>query len=184
MIIPDEDFRKWPAYRCAEIIYDGTVKFCERFLRRHLRLCDQMIHAARSGKQNIGEGSALSGTSKKAEIELINVARASLLELLLDYEDFLRQRDLKDWDKEHPTKRALRRLAYNSDKTYNTYRKYIEEGSAELAANALICLIHQTRYLLEELLLKLEQRFLTEGGFTERMYRMRVKARKSGRTLE
>jgi four helix bundle protein len=96
LILPHEGFRDWPAYRCAEIVYDATVKFCERFLARQFRLRDQMVHAARSGKQNIGEGSAMAGVSRKAELELISVANSSLLELLLDYEDFLRQRTLQD----------------------------------------------------------------------------------------
>lgn len=178
VILPHEGFRNWRAYHCAEIVYDATVKFCERFVRRDLRLRDQMVHAARSGKQNIVEGSTIAGVSRKGEIKLIMVASASLRELLGDYEDYLRQRDLQDWGAEHPVKQELRRIAYRTDKTYKAYRKYVEEGSAELATNTIICLIHQTRYLLDELLQKLEDDFLKYGGFTERLRRLRVEARK------
>jgi four helix bundle suffix protein len=178
LILPHGGFRKWPAYRCAEVVYDATVKFCERFIK-DFRLRDQMVHAARSGKQNIAEGSAMSCVSRKSELELIAVARASQQELLLDYEDFLRQRGMQDWDRAHPTKSALRRIAYSRDKSYNAYKNYVEEGSAELAANTIICLIHQTMFLLAKLMRKLEERFLIEGGFTERMHRMRSEARRA-----
>ena len=158
-------------------MYDATVKFCERFVKRDLRLRDQMVHAARSGKQNIGEGSAMGRVSRKSELWLIGVASASLLELLLDYEDYLRQRGLEDWGREHPAKKQVRRIAHTKDKSYSAYRKYVEDGSEELAANTIICLIHQTRYLLDELLQNVEQRFIEEGGITERLYRLRTEER-------
>lgn len=136
-----------------------------------------MVQAARSGRQNIAEGSQASATSKKTELKLVGVARASLEELLLDYEDFLRQRQLNLWAKNHPVAQQVRRLVYEKNRTYLTYRTYIEEGSAEVAANAMICLIHQTNYLLDQQLRYLERSFLREGGFTERLYRERKKRR-------
>ena len=132
---------------------------------------DQMVQAARSGRQNIAEGCQASGTSKKTEIKLVNVARASLEELLLDYEDYLRQHGLKMWSKEDPNARNIRALAYRSDKSYTTYRSYLE--SPETAANTIICLIHQANYLLDRQLKALEQDFLKNGGFTERLYGLR-----------
>ena len=132
-----------------------------------------MVQAARSGRQNIAEGSQASGTSKKTELKLVGVARASLEELLLDYEDFLRQRGLLLWNKNHPTAQVVRRLAYEKNRSYMTYRPYIEEALPDVAANTIICLIHQTNYLLDQQLRQLERAFLEEGGFTERLYRER-----------
>ena len=137
-----------------------------------------MVQAARSGRQNIAEGSQASGTSRKFELKLVAVARASLEELLLDYEDFLRQRGLALWGKNHPTALVVRRLAYEKNRTYLTYRSYIEDSPPEVAANTLVCLIHQTNYLLDQQLRQLEQAFLKEGGFTERLYHARVRSRK------
>ena len=127
-----------------------------------------MVQAARSGRQNIAEGS-----QKKTELKLVGVGRASLEELLLDYEDFLRQRALPLWGKSHPTAQMVRRLAYEKNRSYMTYRSYIENAAPEIAANTIICLIHQTNYLLDQQLRQLERAFLEEGGFTERLYRER-----------
>lgn len=171
-------YRELKSYQNAEIVYDATVKFCDKFIDRRSRTHDQMVQASRSGKQNIAEGSMASGTSKKFELKLVGVARASLEELLLDYQDFLRQRGLPLWDKGHPKARDIRALAYSENRSYMTYRTYIEESDAETAANTLICLIHQTNYLLDLLLRQLEQQFLKEGGFTEKLYRARSQARK------
>ena len=132
-----------------------------------------MVQAARSGRQNIAEGSQASGTSKKTKLKLVGVARASLEELLLDYEDFLRQRALPLSGKSHPTAQMVRRLAYEKNRSYMTYRSYIENAAPEIAANTIICLIHQTNYLLDQQLRQLERAFLEEGGFTERLYRER-----------
>jgi four helix bundle suffix protein len=134
-----------------------------------------MVQAARSGRQNIAEGSQASGTSKKTELKLIGVARASLEELLLDYEDFLRQHGLQLWGKNHPMAAIIRRLAYQQDRSYMTYMTYIEQSSSETSANTIICLIHQTNYLLDQQLRQLEQAFMRDGGFTERLYRERKK---------
>jgi four helix bundle suffix protein len=106
------------------------------------------------------------------------VARASLEELLLDYQDFLRQRQLPVWGKDHPQSQAVRKLAYEKNRSYSTYRTYVEDSPPEVAANTLICLIHQANYLLDQQLRQLEQQFLKEGGFTEKLYRARQNARK------
>jgi four helix bundle suffix protein len=137
-----------------------------------------MVQAARSGKQNIAEGSTASGTSKKFELKLVGVARASLEELLLDYQDFLRQRYLPLWGKNHPQAQKIRKLAYASNRSYITYKAYIEGTPPEVAANALICLIHQTNFLLDQQLRQLEKQFLEQGGFTEKLYHTRLKARR------
>lgn len=113
-------YRELKSYQNAEIVYDATVRFCDRFVDRRSRTHDQMVQAARSGKQNIAEGSMASGTSKKTELKLIGVARASLEELLLDYQDFLRQRGLAMWKKDHPRVQAVRKLAYASNRSYET----------------------------------------------------------------
>ena len=134
-----------------------------------------MVQAARSGRQNIAEGSQASGTSKKFELKLVGVARASLEELLLDFEDFLRQRGLPLWGKGHPTAQVVRRLAYQSNRTYQTYSSFIEKAAPEIAANTVICLIHQANYLLDQQLRQLEEAFLQDGGFTERLYHARKK---------
>ncbi len=179
LIPPHGGYRELKSYQNAEIVYDGTVKFCDRFVDRRSRTHDQMVQAARSGKQNIAEGSMASGTSKKTELKLVGVARASFEELLLDFEDFLRQRKLSLWGKDHPTAQAVRKLVYQKNRSYTTYRAYIEEAPPEVAANTLICLINQTNYLLDQQLRQLEQQFLEEGGFTEKLYRARSQARKS-----
>ena len=129
------------------------------------------------GKQNILEGSQASGTSKEAELKLINVARASLEELLEDYRDFLRVRSLALWDKNSREARFVRRLGSHSNRSYESYRTYIETRPPEVVANILICLIHQTNYLLDQQLRQLEKAFLKEGGLRERMTRARLSAR-------
>jgi four helix bundle suffix protein len=160
------------------LVYDATVKFCDRFVDRKSRTHDQMVQAARSGNKNIAEGSQVSGTSKKMELKLIGVARASLEELLGDYKDFLRHRDLAEWGKDHRMTAVVRRLAYAKNRSYMTYKTYIENAPPEVAANTALCLIHQTNYLLDQLKRHLEQAFLEEGGFTERLYRIRSARRK------
>ncbi|MBW2478692.1 MAG: four helix bundle protein [Deltaproteobacteria bacterium] len=171
-------FHSLKSYQMAEIVFDATVAFCDRWISRRSRTHDQMVQAARSGRQNIAEGSVASGTSKKIELKLVGIARASLEELLLDYQDFLRQRDLPLWEKDHPEAQKVRKLAYASDRSYRTYKTYIESSAAEVAANALICLIHQSNYLLDRQLRQLEKRFLDQGGFTEKLYKARQHARK------
>jgi four helix bundle suffix protein len=179
LIPPHGGYRNLKSYQTAEIAYDATVVFCDRFIDRRSRTHDQMVQAARSGKQNIAEGSMASGTSKKTELKLIGVARASLEELLLDYQDFLRQKGLLLWEKNHPISQEIRKLAWAKNRSYRTYKTYIEELPPETAANTLICLIHQANYLLDQQLRQLEKQFLEEGGFTERLYRTRIQARKT-----
>src|SRR5271154_3893485 len=123
------------SYQKAEVVYDLTYRFCHRFLVRGDRTIDQMVQAARSGKQNIAEGSKASGTSKETEIKLTNVARASLEELLVDYRDFLRVRDLRLWDKDSKEAKFVRQLGCGSQVTYETYREFCETRPADVVAN-------------------------------------------------
>src|SRR5271165_2709853 len=125
-IPPHGNYSQLQSYREAEVVYDLTYRFCQRFLSQKDRTVDQMVQAARSGKQNIVEGSMASGTSKESEIKLTNVARASLEELLTDYRDFLRQRRLAEWPKDHPYTRRLRQLNRTPNATYDTFRNGIE----------------------------------------------------------
>jgi restriction system protein len=184
LIPPHGGYRKLRSFQSAQIVYDATVVFCDRFVDKRSRTHDQMVQAARSGVQNIAEGSMASATSKKTELKLTNVARASLEELLLDYEDFLRQRGLRIWDKDSPEALAVRRkhqsdMSDMSDRSDTSDPYSIRAATAETAANTLICLINQASYLLGRQLQKLEQDFLTEGGFTERLYQKRQAARTS-----
>src|SRR5258705_6282172 len=159
-------YRELKLFQQAGLVYDATVKFCDRFIDMRSRPHDEMVQAARSGRKNIAEGSQASGTSKTFELKLVGVARASLEELLLDYEDFLRQRGMVLWNKDNSTARTIRQLAYEKNKTYLTYRTYIEDSSAEISANTIICLIHQANYLLDRQLRQLEAALLQEGSFT------------------
>ena len=168
-------YRELKSFQQAELVYDATVKFCDKFIDRRSRTHDQMVQAARSGRQNIAEGSQASGTSKKTELKLVGVARASLEELLLDYEDFLRHRGLALWEKNHSTAQLVRASPTKKIGPDMTYRTYIEASPPEVAANTIICLIHQTNYLLDQQLRQLAKTFLDEGGFTERLYRERKK---------
>ena len=183
LIPPHGGYRELQSYQMAEIVFDGTVVFCDRFIDRRSRTHDQMVQAARSGKQNIAEGSMASGTSKKTELKLIGVARASLEELLLDFQDYLRQHKLPLWPKDHAKAKEIRALAYRSDRSFLTYKTYFEEKEPEVAANAAICLIHQTNYLLDQQLRALEKEFLKEGGFTEKLYRARSQMRSGKRKI-
>lgn len=171
LIPPHGGYRKLRSYQTAELVYDSTVAFCDRFIDRRSRTHDQMVQAARSGVQNIAEGSMASATSKKTELKLTGVARASLEELLLDYQAFLRQRDLRLWAKDSPEALAVRK------KLSSDVSDLSDMSDPEIAANTLICLINQASYLLGKQLQKLEQQFLTEGGFTERLYKTRSQMR-------
>jgi four helix bundle suffix protein len=177
LIPPHGGYRELQSYQMAEIVFDGTAVFCDRFIDRRSRTHDQMVQAARSGKQNIAEGSMASGTSKKTELKLIGVARASLEELLLDFQDYLRQQRLPLWGKDDAKAKEIRALAYKSNRSYKTYKAYLEDSPPEIAANTMICLIHQTNYLLDQQLRALEKEFLKEGGFTEKLYRVRSQMR-------
>jgi four helix bundle suffix protein len=172
-IPPHGNYRELLSYRKAEIVYDLTYRFCHRFLAKSDRTIDQMIQAARSGKQNIVEGSKASGTSKETEIKLIGVARASLDELLNDYCDLLRVRDLPIWEKEGREARFVRRISSDPDVTYERYREFCETRSIDVVANIAICLIHQTNYLIDQQVRRLERDFVKQGGLRERMIRAR-----------
>jgi four helix bundle suffix protein len=137
-------------------------------------MVDQMVQAARSNKQNIVEGSS-EPVSKKSEIKLLGVARASFQELLEDYEDFLRQRGLRQWDKDSASAKEIRALAYRTDRSYETYKPYL--SNAESAANTAICMINQASYLLDRQIRVLEEKFVKEGGWTEKMFKRRVEYR-------
>jgi len=181
LIPPHGSYRKLRSYQTAELVYDATVVFCDRFIDRRSRTHDQMVQAARSGVQNIAEGSMASATSKKTELKLTGVARASLEELLLDYQAFLRQKGLRLWDKDSSEALAVRKK-YSSDESDKSDRSdpySLKTATAEVVANTLICLINQASYLLGRQLQRLEQQFLTEGGFTERLYQARSQARKA-----
>ncbi len=179
-IPPHGGYEQLLSFQKARIAYDGTVRFCERFLNKRDRTVDQMVQAARSGKQNIVEGSLASGTSKESEIKLVNVARASLEELLEDYRDYLRVRGLRLWDKNSREAQFVRRLGARRDASYETYRSYFDTRPPEVVANILICLIHQTNYLLDQQLRQLEKAFVQEGGLRERMTRARLAERADG----
>jgi four helix bundle suffix protein len=176
-IPPHGSYRKLLTYQKAEVLYDLTVRFCQRFLTRGDRTVDQMVQAARSGKQNIAEGSQASGTSKETEIKLTNVARASLEELLLDYQDFLRVRQLKLWEKNSKEARYVRRLGQRPQVDFETFREFAETRSAQIVANIAVCLIHQANYLLDRQIYRLEQEFVKQGGLRERMTRARLQHR-------
>ena len=170
-------YRGLRSFQAAQLAYDATVVFCDRFIDQRSRTHDQMVQAARSGVQNIAEGSMASATSKKTELKLTDVARASLEELLLDYEDFLRQRGLRIWDKNSPealrSKKTLVRRVRRVRPVRQERSLHSENSDAETAANTMICLINQASYLLHRQLQNLEQKFLEEGGFTERLYNQR-----------
>lgn len=170
-ITPHGGYRKLLSYQSSEIIYDFTVEFCKKYISYKSRTIDQMVQAARSGKQNIAEGSQVSGTSKKTELKLISVARGSLEELLQDYEDFLRQHNLEIWSKNDKHAKTIRALAYLRNRSYVNYKSYME--TPESAANCALCLLHQANFLLEKQLKALEKDFLEKGGFTENLYQKR-----------
>ncbi len=174
LIPPHGGFRKLRSFQCAQLVYDGTVIFCDRFINKRSRTHDQMVQAARSGVQNIAEGSLASATSKKTEIKLTNVARASLGELLQDYEDYLRQRNLPQWEKDDSKSLEVRRkykTLQNSSDLSDPYN--ISNLSAEDAANTLVCLTNQASSLLWFQIKRLEKDFLELGGFTENLYKKR-----------
>jgi len=196
-------YRKLKSFQIAQLVYDVTVRFCRRYIDRGSRTCDQMVQAARSGVQNIAECSQASGTSKKTELKLTNVARASLEELRLDYEDFLRQKGLPLWEKEDPRRKELvsRRPTSAADvadwvkKVYEDGRNRLNKHNGqkqisiksimsisssypEIAANAALVLIGVASSLLERQLTAQAKTFEKEGGFTERLYRVRQQNRK------
>lgn len=180
IIPPHGNYHELISYKKAAIVYSATVTFCDRFIGIRDRTYDQMVQAARSGKQNIIEGSMASGTSKETEIKLTNVARASQEELLEDYKDYIRNRKGIIWDKDSKEALYVRRLAYRKDESYdNTYKEFIETRDGIVCANIIICLIHQCNYLLDKQIHKLEEDFIENGGLRERMYQARIRYRQN-----
>ena len=172
------------SYQKSEVVYQITYRFCQSFLKKGDRTVDQMVQAARSGKQNIVEGSKAAPTSKEMEIKLTNVARASLEELLEDYRDFLKVRDFPIWDKNSKEALYVRKLGHGNDVNYETYRIFVDTRPAEVVANIAICLVHQANYLLDQQLKRLEKDFLKDGGLRERMTKARLQARDQQRLDE
>jgi four helix bundle suffix protein len=174
LLPPRGDYRTLVSFAKAEVIYDITFRFAHKFLSRGDRTIDQMIQSARSGKKNILEGSKAALTSKETEIKLTNVGRASLEELLDDYRDYLRARDFAIWEKDSREAQYVRRLGRRKPQTYEVYREFVETRPPEVVANIALCLIHQTNYLLDRQLVRLERDFLAQGGLRERMTRLRL----------
>lgn len=176
-IPPHGGYKKLLSYHKALVVYDATLYFCDRFIDKRSRTHDQMVQAARSGKQNILEGSQASGTSKETEIKLTSVARSSQEELIEDYRDFMRSHRIEEWTSAHPYARRLRQLNRTENANYETFRKGIEHPDPAICANVIVGLIKLTCYLLDQQLRRLEQDFLNEGGLRERMTRARLAVR-------
>ena len=189
---PSGGYRKTASFQTATIIYDATWWFCEKFLDPRSRMTDQMVQAARSGRQNIAEGSRASATSSQTELRLLNVARSSLEELLLDFEDFLRHRRLPQWAPDGPEARAVREvprkfkrdLSDRSDLTDLTdqqrwalYAAWLEHADPAVRANALICLINQANFLLDRQIAAAEAQFVEGGGYSEQLAAARLAER-------
>ena len=194
---PSGGYRSSASFQTATIIYDATVWFCEKFLDARSRTVDQMVQAARSGRQNIAEGSRCAATSSQTELRLVNVARASLEELLLDYEDYLRHRRLPQWAPDGPEASAVRTVParFRQDRTdpsnpsdlsdqqrYALYARWLEAEDAALRANAIICLIHQANYLLDHQIAALEAAFIEDGGYSEQLATERLRQRRKEQT--
>ena len=177
IIPPRGDCQTLLSYQKAEVVYDITFRFAHKFLSKGDRTVDQMIQSARSGKQNILEGSKAATTSKETEIKLTNVGRASLEELLADFRDYLRVRDLRIWDKDSKEALFVRGLGRRTPQTFELYREFVETRPAEVIANTAICLMHQTNYLLDQQLKTLEKEFIEQGGLRERMSKARLNYR-------
>jgi len=180
---PHGGYRRLRSFQVAEIIYDATVAFCDRSIDKRSRTHDQMVQAARSGRQNIAEGSRASATSSSSELHLVNVARASLDELLLDYEDFLRQRGLPHWSKDDPQALAVRAVGQQESPTAESYARWLRSDDPAVVANAVICLIHQANYLLDRQIAALEKQFVEGGGYRENLHAARMEARR-GQTVD
>jgi restriction system protein len=192
---PSGGYRRLRSFQVATIIYDATVLFCERFLDKRSRTVDQMVQAARSGRQNIAEGSRAAATSSQTELRLVNVARASLDELLLDYEDYLRQRGKRQWQKNAPEALAVRTVGRQQDQRksinqsdptvhWKAYAAWLNNDDPAIVANAVICLIHQANYLLDQQITALERQFITEGGYSEQLAAARLAERSEQRRAD
>lgn len=176
---PSGGYRKLRAFQTTVVIYDGTVEFCDRFIKSR-KLYDQMTGAARSGKQNISEGSRFNATSAETELKLVNVARSSQEELLNDYEDYLRQKKHRQWgknDAEAMEVRGIAKRAENVPLEYRDYARWLDHDDPAQRANCLICLIHQANYLLDHLITRLEQDIIKHGGHREQLTAARLAER-------
>jgi four helix bundle suffix protein len=178
IIPPRGDYRTLLFFQKAEVVYDITFRFAHKHLAKGDRTIDQMIQAARSGKKNILEGSKAGRTSKDIEIFLTGVGRSSLEELLDDYLDYLRARDLPVWDKDSKESLFVRQIGRKTPQSFEIYREFVETRPPEVIANIAICLIHQTNYLIDQQLLRLEKEFIEQGGLKERMTRVRLEYRR------
>jgi len=191
VLLPHGGYERLRSYKVAEAVYDATVVFCDRFIDKRSRTHDQMVQAARSGVRNISEGSGAAATSRKSEMLLTNVARASLSdELLKDYKSFLIQRGLRVWHKDSPEALAMReRLKHEvmpnlppapEGKVRLTglagLSQFMAKAEPEPAANAMLCAVNQAAYLLRRQIEQQSRDFVEQGGFTERLYAARVKA--------
>jgi len=190
---PSGGYRKTASFQTATIIYDATVWFCETFVDPRSRTVDQMVQAARSGRQNIAEGSRAAATTSQTELRLVNVARASLEELLLDYEDYLRHRHLPQWEPDSPEASAVRAVprTFKKDPTdpsdltdftdgqrWALYARWLESDDPATRANAIICLIHQANFLLDRQITALEAAFVEGGGYSEQLATERLRHRR------
>lgn len=173
----NQGYKSLAFYKQSEIIHDFTVEFVKLYINPYSRTKDQMEQSARSGKQNIAEG--YTQKSLESRIKLVGVARGSLEELLNDYQDYLRQHNLRFWEKDSSEARKVRALVYNPYNCYKNYKDY--NSSGELAANAMICLINQTNQLIDQKLRWLEESFIKEGGFRENLFKKRMDYRKGKR---
>ena len=169
-------YRALRVYKITEIIYDYTYFFVQQYKEKSDRTVDQMVQAARSGKQNIAEGNQAAATSSETEIKLTNVAKASLEELLLDYEDHLRTHRLTQWDKSHPRYEPMRNYTQTPE-FIEHYADLLSQLSEEELANLCITLIHQAMYMLHKLLEHQQERFVTQGGIREQMLHARLNYR-------
>lgn len=189
---PSGGYRKTASFQTTTIIYDATVWFCEKFLNPRSRMVDQMVQAARSGRQNIAEGSRAAATSSQTELRLLNVARASLEELLLDYEDFLRHRRLPEWPPDSDDAMAVRNVPrkfredqpdqsdltdLTDEERWALYAGWLEDADPAIRANALLCLINQANYLLDQQIAAVEQQFVEGGGYSEQLAAARLAER-------
>lgn len=177
-IPPHGGYENLLSFQKARIVYDGTVRFCERFLEKRDRTRDQMVQAAPFGQAEHPRRQPGFRHVKETEIKLTNVARASLEELLEDYRDFIRLRGIQEWTKEHPLTRRLRQLTRQPNADYETFKKGVEHPDPAIAANVMIGLIKLTNFLLDQQLRQLEEAFVKEGGLRERMTRARLAARR------
>jgi len=192
-IRPSGGYHNLRSFQVATIIYDATVAFCDSFVNQRSRTVDQMVQAARSGRQNIAEGSRAASTSSKTELYLTNVARSSLDELLLDYEDYLRQHNLPQWAKNDPQAQAVRNIGKHnrtdpsdpSDPSdISAYAQWLNHPDPAIVANAIICLIHQANYLLDKQVAGLERDFIQSGGYSERLATARIIKRQTEDSLD